>query len=350
MKDVIKMRTEKKQKLKEEIEEYRSTISRMQKEMTEKEKEIEKIEATEQMLGIKKRAKTKRKRDCEEDRAKKPRKAKERALQEGKRLPVWGKTPSIRPLTINGIQTKQERQEQLRLTKRIFDEEYTFLTKYTEEDKITSIYPADSKVFGPKAVALPEADPLKVFMLFQSGLVHTIYFNSMDIFRNFPIKMKRAIQLYAQRILVKKEGFLRIFSTTPEFDKEGEVIQPAIQLCKIGSSNSKYPVIGEAKEYNEIETFLNSYSVILQKGVQIKGRINYSAKSIIIWSLQSRPPMERDIKMLGDFLLRMMKNEYEFSEEVKKEICIMLQQYFTEDHICKICEKMTVGEPLCEEE
>ncbi|AAA50241.1 putative transactivation protein [Peanut chlorotic streak virus] len=420
MEDIFKMISEKKEKLKEEIEEKRSLVSRLQKEISDKEKELSALSQTEQSLGlsIKKEQPEKlviqssSEKYDEEERAKRyyviyngpgkgiydewgkaslfitgvkgirhkkflsKKEAQDSFNEENKeaaktaevskayleklqspkpqtsRMVNLGKIPS--PRTIDHILTKADLQEKARLTKKIYDDDYMFLKKYSDDDKQTSIYPVDSKSLGAKAVVLPEADNIKTYMLYQCGFIHAIYFKSLDIFRYFPENMKRAIQVYAQRMLKAekgmREGFLRIYSTNPEFDESGEVVQPAIQLCQIGGSNSNYPVMGVIEDVDELEAFLHNYTYILQKGISVQGRINYSAKSTIIWSQQARKPSEQDIQILTEFLLRTVKNEFNFSAEVKQEICLRLQRDFSEDHVCQLCEQSSGDlEPIKEE-
>ncbi|CAA0837255.1 Uncharacterized mitochondrial protein AtMg00860, partial [Striga hermonthica] len=263
-------------------------------------------------------------------------KAQSPAIPAQKQMPILGKIPSRRPLTIGSIQSKQQKEEMTKLTKNIFDHEFKFVVNYTDEDKQTSIYPVDGSYLGPKAIALPEADPMKVYMMFQSGLLSCIYFRDAHMFQYFPINIKKAISQYGKHVLGKKEGFIKIFATTPIFgegEKSQEVIQPAIQFCQIGISNGNYPDIGQAQHEDELIQFLNNYVIILNKGIKIKGRINYAAKSIIIWSMQARDPAEIDIKLLNKYLDTLIKIQFDIPETIKKEICIRLQKEFTEDHI-----------------
>nr|WPF45116.1 transactivation protein [Hibiscus soymovirus] len=265
-----------------------------------------------------------------------------------RKMVVLGKT---RALTIDSISTKKELEEKVKLTNNIFNQEFKFLMEYSDEDKATSIYPVGSNYQGPKAVALPEADPIKTYMMFQSGLLSAIYFESLDIFKYFPSKIRMTIQQYSQRILKGKQGFLRIFATFPEFLEGGEVIQPAVQLIQIGQSNKSYPVLSEVEQGDVLEFLLNNYVLILNKGIKVNGRINYAARSIIIWSLQAKPIQQSDRDILNKFLDQTIRVEYSFSQEIKKEICYRLTQEFKEDHICSMCEPAgSPQSPIIEED
>uniref|UniRef100_A0A7N0UD41 Ribonuclease H1 N-terminal domain-containing protein n=1 Tax=Kalanchoe fedtschenkoi TaxID=63787 RepID=A0A7N0UD41_KALFE len=252
------------------------------------------------------------------------------------KMRVTGKVPQS--LTIEKIQTQKQREEAARLTKKIFDQEYQFLVNYSDEDKVTSIYPVESGQHGPKAIILPEADPLKTYMMFQAGLISCIYFKNIGIFQYFPVKFKRAIQQYAGRVIQKREGFLKIYATYPVF-MEGEdgILQPAIQLCQIGISNGSYSDMGSAEHQDELSQYLNNYVGILLKGIRTKGRIIFSAKSVVLWSMQPRSPREQDVQLLNKFLEDVMRINYPVGELLKKELCIRLAEKFPETHVCEAC-------------
>lgn len=75
--------------------------------------------------------------------------------------------------TINKIQTRSGKQEITKRTQEKFDKKFKFLLDYSDIDKMTSIYPAQMGGYTwPKAVSIPEADPVQVYMLFQSGLMN----------------------------------------------------------------------------------------------------------------------------------------------------------------------------------
>lgn len=261
------------------------------------------------------------------------------AIPEGRKIPIIGKIPRT-SLTISKIQTKQQIEDNCRITRKIMEKEYNFLLHYKEEDKETSIYPIDSGYQGPKAVILPEADPIRAYMLYQAGLASCIYFNNADMFKFFPAKMKTAITNVISKIVRGKEGFLRCFGTIPEFNEEGEVTQSAIQLCQIGVSNKNYPAIGRhepREDEDELDYLANNYVLILTKGIKVNGRINYSAPSTIIWSHQARDASELDRRIMNDFLAKLINNNFEYTKAVKEFLCQKMQKEFPEDHICQQC-------------
>ncbi|KAK8495332.1 hypothetical protein V6N13_092170 [Hibiscus sabdariffa] len=181
--------------------------------------------------------------------------------------------------------------------------------RYSEEDKNTSIYPSNGGFEGPKAIVMPQAEATKVYMMFQAGLIKTIYFRRIEIFDFFPANLKKALTKLKQTWIKDHEGFIRIFSTIPFFS-EGEdktknkVIIPAIQLCQVGFSNGTYPDMED----------------------------NF----LILWS-QSRKTSDLDKSNFTKMFKNLVTIDLKIPRVIKVEICLSLQQQIPDKHVCQIC-------------
>ena len=216
--------------------------------------------------------------------------------------PITRLTPIGKIPTIAKIDTTQAILEQIKLTKEKFLEYFEEINTYPEKTIYKHIYPKNHQGLGPKAVVLPEADPILTKNLHEYGLIETLYIRKPDYqLKHFPIGLKTAISRYFSGYAKGKEVFLQYYSNHPELNQTG-LSCPAIKLIIMGISNEQYPTKDGAANIHYDEDDLVRVDAeltigILRKLVYMNNffRLNYKSDSTLLLTKSTK---EFDIQEL----------------------------------------------------
>ncbi|XP_071724916.1 uncharacterized protein [Rutidosis leptorrhynchoides] len=209
-----------------------------------------------------------------------------------------GKIPNS---SIFSIPTREEKRKIKQPSPSSFNECYSLLTNYSEKEMSQYFYPTVKLNSSPKAIFLPEANPLTLYKFFIHGLIDTIYLKGTNLLSEFPLGPSHAIRNYLSQITKDKEGrdreiFIKIYSTFPVFSQE-KLLVPSYAVMVLGISNMNCPPRDEATKKklseDEIEELNARYFAgILRNTGRIdtheKYFINYRSENILIYSKYSQ--------------------------------------------------------------
>jgi hypothetical protein len=196
-----------------------------------------------------------------------------------------------------------------------------------------------------KTIIYPNSDPKIVKILFQHGLIQSIYPSTeMKEISLLPEPLKRAVKTYF-RIITQHQVFIRCYSTVIQVSPE-RIYQP-INVIRLGTTKIILPYESEIKEeILEDEEFIRSISriraqdfhIIFQEMNRIitssdeTAWVYFMSPTTLIYSSGRTP---RNYNMFNQFYDKIKQNKMENAENTKKRICNILSEY--QVHKCNYC-------------
>lgn len=239
------------------------------------------------------------------------------------------------------------------ITSTAFCDCFQALNEWTEEMKVFQYYPQNRGRFGPKAVVLPGAEPLTTYLLFQSGLIDTLYLQNMDILADFPVGFIQAIKAYKDRFAKDREIYIKFYSSYPIFEvkepaQEASILVPKIAYVQVGISNGTCPPIEPPSRHQFSWDLINQFNLNCIEGILIQCqritndtllRVNYKGHNMIMVSTYKAPITTEAIHTLQAFMepfTHMTGVFANLTDAWKYAICKQLNEWAV--HSCPLCQ------------